>query len=359
MKQIAKNYVVVISFILFSCSTQENRTLDGIFGAIQEIDYMEISLEFANSPRDIILADSLLIFIDNIDDRRVIISDIRSQTLLRAVFRPGQGPNDIILPVSISYIPSESAIGIFQRQAGVYSEHKLLDLLQGRLDPTKRISFTNTGGAIGLINRPDRLLRANSKFIGVGFYSYGSLGIYDETGYLQAIIDTHPQFIRNLESHLHRYLFGQGSIAFNESSNVLMFASTFTGRISFYRFTGFEAVQIAYYNLDKNSRFENRIRGGGRLLETGILPDDVYHSAEVFATDNYFYVLYYGVSRENVLAMEHSYILRFTKEGKAVQGYRVNTRLRSFTVSSDDRVLYGITLDDNHEYALARIILDF
>jgi hypothetical protein len=278
---------------------------------------------------------------------------LKKQTVLNSIFDVGQGPNELNPSYYFNPVQTDSIISILQRSISLYTEHRLSDLLQNNLNPIKQIKFEGTSSR-GLTGHLERAIKAKNKYICAGLYDKGSLGIYDENGKLQKIVDTYPRYISNINDFEKKYLIGQAQVAYNRNSNVLVVGYVFSGEICFYRFQDSILNRVAYYNLDKDSRFERRIKSGSK----GIGDDDIYHVKNIYTTDNFIYVLYFGGEMHKRNDPGIHYIFKFTSEGKAVKCYKINKQLTGICVGNDDKTIYGIALSDNFDYVVAQIDID-
>jgi hypothetical protein len=331
-------------------------TIESIFGTIENLDCKEIVIEFSYKPYQIsLLNDELLFFVDKINSKLLSIYDLKTQAVLNSVFDVGQGPNELLPGYYINPVEKDSIISILQRSTGLYTEYKLSYLLQNNLNPIKQIQFEGVSSG-GLVGHLERVVKAKNKYICTGFYDNGSVGIYDENGKLQKIVDTYPQYISKIDNFERRYLIGQVEVAYNQNSSVLIVGSVFSGEICFYRFQDSIFDRIVYYNLDKDSRFERRIKS--ESLNKGIVDDDIFHVKNICTTDNFVYVLYFGGEMRKRRDPGEHYIFKFTHEGKAVKCYKINKLLIGICVSNDDKTIYSIALSDNFDYVLAQIDID-
>jgi hypothetical protein len=341
----------------FSCTKQQSMTIEGIFGTVENLDCKEIAIEFSYQPYQIsLLNDDLLFLTDRINSKLLSIYDLKTQTVLNSIFDVGQGPYELPPDYYINPVQKDSTISILGRSTGLYTEHRLSNLLQNNLNPIRQIQFEGASSK-GLIGRLERVIKAKNKYICTGFYDSGLLGVYDENGKFQKTVDTYPQYISNIDDFERRYLLGQAEVAYNQNSNVLVVGSAFSGEICFYRFQDSTFNRIAYYNLDENSKFESRIKS--EPINIRIFNDDILHVGNICTTDNFIYVLYFGAEmhkcRDEIVDY---YIFKFTSEGKAVKCYKINKPLTGICVSNDDKTIYSITLSGNLDYVLAQIDID-
>lgn len=339
--------IFFIACFLFSCSGQDN-SFEKIINSANDVSCVEIPVDFLlGKPYQLKLQDSLLLIADNIDGKALSIYDYKNSKLINHILDMGQGPNEILVPILLNNSKDRTGVAsILQRQNGVYTEYQLSDLQRGVVNPIKKISFKNI----------DRIIKINIGYIAEGEYNRGSIGLFNELGCLICVKNIYPNYINEIEHESDKYILGQGHVEFNNEAAVFAFASYFTGEIVFYKLLNNNINMINYYNLDKTSAFENRIKSNPQNLK--IQKTDIEHSTDIYSTLNCFYILYSGQKMEDKNRVKYSYILRFSQQGKFICSYRTNLKVNNFCVTEDDKKIYAIALSEKMEYVLVEINID-
>lgn len=330
----------VLSILIGGCTSQPS---DSYFESIQELNPRKESFTvhpvdaLIGNPGSIYIKDSLLILCDVVDDKVLLLYDLKNKTEIGRFIHTGNGPEDVLLPVFMQ--AAGDKIGLLQRQTGNYRTYSIDSLMSGS---AKFLTSTDISGGA------DVAWMTDNGFISGNYYPGGSLQFSDKNGHAIGNFDINPEYLSSAPSFMDRYRIGQGKIGYNPSTNRLLFASLFTGYINTYSWEN-GALSLINSIAIGSKKIENRIRQFG---DFSIKNNDLEHSRQVWVSGNWFYVLYSGMPMNNRNGdKSSSYIIKIDNEGQVDQVWRFDIRLACFCIS-EDRTLWGIGLSDDYEYEL-------
>lgn len=341
-------YTFTTLFFLFpSCMNSENKkNVDSIADAVTQIIYgqeLDVDLFLAN-PYQLEVVDSLLFVMDNVEGHAIAIYDMKNNRTIDRVIKEGQGPEEILRPISMDISPNNKFLSIFQRQNGVYKEYKIDDLILSNILPENNLKF----------EQADRLLKLNNGFLTIGSYEKGMFTLWDEDGTRVNVINTYPDYLQSIEDPITRYKLNQGYMAYNKQTEKIIFASYFTGDIIFYNLADNSLHEFEKYNFG-NNRFKNRIERTG---EIDIDKEDVIHCFGMNSTKDYFYVLYSGERMDSLQKAKQSYVIKYNANGELITCYQTDRPLRSLCISEGDNTMYAVSLSENLDYVIIKYDLN-
>lgn len=337
--------IIFCLYFFSSCVNEKQMSIIDHFPIITEVVSMEMPVDsFLGNPYQIIKVRDKLVIADVIDEKLIHIYDLGKQEIVKQIFSKGSGPNDLLLPIYINTIDTNT-ISVFQRQSSIYTEYNVSDLLQGNLNPSVRITFPESDNIKKL---------SNNLFIGNGLFKDGAMGVYYKDGNLFKYWDTYPSFINNLSNPSQKFQIGQQYFTVNSLNNFLITASIFTGHIQFFNINNqLEINKIKEFKTSLSS-IEQRIEN---VKDIKLKSEDIVYYEDITSTDSFFYILYCGNSMNKKETKENNYILQFDFKGEPIQALKTNKRIFKFCVSDDDSELYAIALDEDMSHNIIRFDL--
>lgn len=333
-----KGLILIVLFLLFfSCTKRDDKILiDNV--PFKNIYSKELPINFFLAyPYQLIIVDTLLLIMDNVDDYMITVCDVQSGELINRVIKGGQGPDEVLLPISIDISSDNKTFMLLQRQNGIYTQYNLIDLINGKVEPESKFDF----------KQADRAVKVENGFITAGPYETGMFSRWDNNGNLINVVDTYPDYIETVGNSISKYILNQGYIAYNDSSKVLFFASYFTGDMISYRLDE-EFVEVSKLNIG-NDKLKKKIENTGNTVISG---EDIVHCFGIYKTTDNFYVLYSGEQMKNVKEAKSNFILKFDANGELKDCYKTDVGVESICVSEETQKIYAVALSQELEYVI-------
>ena len=344
-----RSFLILVYLLLFlSCNNKENKS-DDLFSKVQNVSCTKISIDFMlGMPNQIGMIDDIIIILDVFEQKALTLYDYKNNHLINRIIGIGQGPNEVIPPFDLSINNDKKTINLLQRQNGIFTQYNIENLIRGNVNPTNE---TNLGNI-------DKAIETSNGYISSGFYEDGVIGFHDNKGIIQKVKNTYPEYLKLSEqvNAYDKYALGQGALSFNNNTRTFVFASFFTGEITFYKLSeDNELIKMSYYDLNKSSELKNRISSS---INVKIAETDIVHSEGIYATKDFFYILYLGKTMREKYQdsnIQSSTIFQFDTEGNIINCFKTNKRLYGICVDENNEKIFGISLDDELEYVLVEI----
>lgn len=314
-------YVCLISFLLFSCG-KKNQDLSELVSS--ELQFEEMNIEpLLGNPYQMEIIDSTLIIADYVDDNALLLYNLDSLSYQRRLF-VGEGPNDILPPLSIDVNIQEKAINVLQRQNGECRKYVLSDLYKTNIASFQKVNLKSA----------DRMVETNVGYIYMGFNEKGVL-LHGRGNISDTVVEQFAEFEINDVSS--KYKLFQGRISYSKKNDCLLFAPSYVSDILMYtQHDGCWNKKVIFSIGD--GKIERRIKEDKDL---GLYKDDINHCIDVCKSEDFFYVLYDGSDMGHSEKIECRYIICFDMVGNLNGVYKVNSTIRDICVS-DDGVMYAL-----------------
>lgn len=338
--------IVLLSSLLLSCENNDNKkninSIDDVATHLITGEVLALNMFLAN-PYQLEVVDSLLFIMDAVDDLQIAIYDIKNNRLVSRVIKAGQGPGEILLPITMDISLDNSCLNILQRQNGVYCEYNIVDLMNNTISPVNKLNF----------ERADGVVEVDDAVLASGLYEKGMFSVWSKSGELLNTINTYPDYIQSIENPMDQYRLNQGYMAYNDEFKVVIFAGSFTGDITFYNFSDNDLTEFETYNFG-NERLKKKIEGTGDI---SISREDIIHCYGINSTADYFYVLYSGETMANSQNATKSFVIKYDAKGELIDCYQTDMRLLSICVSKENNKLYGVALSEDLDYVIVQFNL--
>lgn len=338
---------VVLFFLVLSCADKKSgKDIDSIDDVVTHLIHGEelVMDLFLATPYQIEIMDSLLIIMDKVDDRVIVMYDVKNNRVVNRVIKEGQGPDEILQPISMNLSLDNKSLAIFQRQNGAYGEYNLADLVNSNISPMNKLNF----------KLADRIVEVNDGFLATGPYENGMFTMWDKKGTLLNTINIYPDYIQSIEDPMSRYRLSQGHIAYNKKAKTIAFAGYFTGDIAFYRLSDNNLLEIEKFSFGNNRLKKKIVRTGNINIER----EDIVHCYGINSTADYFYILYSGESMGNSQHAKKNYVIKYSAKGEFVECYRTDVPLVSICISERDDKLYAVSLSESLDYVIMQFDLN-
>ena len=337
----------VVSVLVVSCTRKPESTLE-MFDASTELQGEVCSFDslMLGNPYQILLMDSLLLIADPYEENFLSVVDLKRGRLVRRALKEGKGPDELLPPVDIS-LTKDTILGVYERTPRRFSTYTIADILRTEYPrQQKRISFDDHPGRLQLLG--------NERFIAVGPYENGCLGLYDREGKRLGEYGRYPKEAERFASRFSRFLAYQSRMATNPDGKRLITAGNFCDRIVFYEETAGKISETKTYffrDAALSPKDDNNIVWN---------PECLHYFSQVQATGQNVYILYegYTIGEEAKIRQSESAanrILVFDWNGNPVKAYAFDRLLANFCVSPDGKTLYGIVR--NPEPAIVKYTL--
>lgn len=335
-------YFICCLLILLACTGEKT---------IETVPEYSISIKkkvtdvFLGRPSEIAYMDSFLLISDNMNETLLDIYDLKGDSMFSRVLNVGQGPDELLSPITVEVSEEEHELYILQRQNSQMNTYSFYDLMQGKFQPQKSVNLQDADRAIAVCNG----------FLASGFYEDGTFHLFDTNGKKLASIDIYPSYIQELKDIYEKYKLGQGYFAYNHNSHVLVFAFYFTGDVFFYSMEGNQLFQQNYFSFG-NGKIKRKIES--LKSNINIEGDDIVYSYGAYNAGNYFYILYSGKTlKEEQSSKKGDYILKFDLEGNFICKYKHDFPVIDMCFANNGD-FYAISQSENLEYNIITFSLD-
>lgn len=339
---------IMLVFLCLSCSKGSTirkgiESINDVYCEELEFEEMPIT-SLLGRPYQLNIIDSILLIADNMDGKALLMYDLTSG-FCKHVLNIGQGPSDVLVPLSINTFSDSEVVSILQRQNGLCREYLLSDLLKDSIDNFKSINLISA----------DRFVKTETGYLGSGFYKDGMFCSFDNKGNVVEYKNT--ALMCNIEDAADKYRLLQGSLAFNKKVNRIMFAPSFISNVELYSCNDNRINKIDSFSIGYPTRIEEKIMKGEKKIDIG--REDIRNCISVCSSGNSFYVLYNGTTMEKQDEARYRYILQFDAGlGNLDRVYRVDPKIINICVSEDDNIIYAILLNKDLDYVIAYALLN-
>ena len=315
-------YMCVILCSLCSClSDKRNHVL--FESPNTELQFEEMDVEpLLGNPYQLEIIDSILIIADYVDENALLLYHLNDSSYQRRLLI-GEGPQDVIPPLSIDVDENQKSISVLQRQTGDCRKYVLDDLLNTGIPAFRKYN----------LELSDRMVETNDGYAYMGFDEKGVLLYAGENGSVM-VIDKFEEY--EMDDPSIKYKLTQGRISFSKKNNSLLYAPSYMSDIKMYtcqsgKWSMKEILSIG------NGKVEKRIKDG----DFGLYRDDVNYCVDICKTEDYFYVLYDGSELGGRKKADYHYVMSFDMEGNLTEVYKVISTVCDICVSEDE-VMYAL-----------------
>ena len=324
-----KPILFFFSLLFASCTADKVSILD-LYGQIDELQGDTLSHDiFLGRPSQIIKVDTFLLIIDQYDGYLITVANLSTGETKRTLSY-GQGPNELIRPVSISQMCNDGILNILEFSTSTVARFKTDDILYGNSPVIiKKTTFDE---------RVLHLQEAGNYYFAVGGFDSGMIGSYDKNGQKIKEHFSYPGKAASYEDAHFRYFVYQSDIAISPDGQKLVQAGMNCDLLCFYRIDKSDITEHKKY-------FFNDIKV---VFQVGLDLGDVtiYYQA-LYPTDNKIYTLYRDFS-DNDRQDKPSYLLCFDWDGNPLKAHKIdNSYLFSIWVNETGTELYGLSTEND------------
>ena len=141
-------YFICCLLILLACTGEKT---------IETVPEYSISIKkkvtdvFLGRPSEIAYMDSFLLISDNMNETLLDIYDLKGDSMFSRVLNVGQGPDELLSPITVEVSEEEHELYILQRQNSQMNTYSFYDLMQGKFQPQKSVNLQDADRAIAVV----------------------------------------------------------------------------------------------------------------------------------------------------------------------------------------------------------------
>ena len=327
---------LVFLFLLLGCNYQSNQKKH------VQITHKTINIKnnYIGKAGPIIFANNKIIGIDFMLDTCFFYIDTEKGELCRLGIK-GQGANDFLYPYTLQQL-SDNTFGVYDLTAKKFSEINIKDSikLEQRHYVSKDIMSFNFKKL------------SNNRYLGFGPYKNemfiitDSLGIKINAFYEFPYKDNNEKATKN---HLRSMAY-QGTISTNISNNKFIYTPTFGDIIHLYKWENDSIKIICKIECSYPSY---TIEEGGGGFGAPLNPNNIAGYISSAATDQYIYLLYSGTKLIDFIKEKKEFcgntLFIYNWEGKKLKELKLDIECRYITISTDNKILWGIAYNPDPE----------
>jgi hypothetical protein len=316
-----------------ACSTQTNDFTRN------ETNISAIKLDIGcmiGDPYGLIYLDPLILFYDRFEKQCVTVFDVKNKQFVRRFISVGQGPGEVVLPVSLFVSPVDKKICAFQTQISRLNMYEP-DAVIAK-DPVTRFEQIRFEG------RPEYIKKIKDGYVGIGMFEDGRFRLYDSLGNIVSACGIYPFQGKEMDFK-DRFIIYQGYVSTSADGNSFAIGTSYCDNLEFYRITDGNAVLVKKYeSYDvKGVFYGNRIR----------IDDDCIMNYKDAYGGKYCYMLYSGKpyldNGSRISDVSGRRIIVFDWNGNYIRSYKADVDIFSFCVDEENNIIYALIYDDNDE----------
>ena len=329
--------ILLLSAVISCCSgTKENSYID--FDSFENAELLLLHGDYdLLSPQFLSVVGSRLLVSDKHEGKLITSISLDSLSVSERVANVGNGPHEFQKIAAISRFPNSNVLTInddIRRTISRYSldegfcltEHSFLG----------RESYLNKPDILSLSPLPDG-------YLSIGGFPDGLFGFFNKEFEQIQVFGPIPGE-NDLVSSKAFAMRNQGTLAVSPDGGYFCYAAIYSDMLSFYELKGGCFVPSkTYSSFSPDVDILTQSFNGMDYVAVTENGNSVRGYRDIYATDRHFYALYFGIPANKLNEAKECYVLKFTKKGELVQGYRFNMLLKSIAVDSESGTLYALS----------------
>lgn len=296
------------------------------------------------SPCSVFILDEKLLVTDKHDGKLVTEISLEDSSMLRKI-NIGNGPHEFINVSDIYDLKDEFVI--FDNNRRLFSRYSSKDGFNCCRDNyVGSISFALSETLYSIIPFQDN-------YIATGCFGDDIFAVIAPDMSVISRFGQYPEDDTGVGSQ-EFCLKNQMTLCADPQWRYFVAAGFYNDWLAFYKYENADFIlEKEYFSADAELKITGYSDGKISYYSCVETPNTVRTYRGLYSTDDYFYALYWGVKSGDIAADGNSsMILRFSLEGKYIDGYMVDGLLKSFAVSRDNRTMYAISGDQLWKYSL-------
>lgn len=293
---------------------------------------------FIGIPRDLYIVEGNLVILDAYEGKQLTLVDLNKPSDVQRLGNKGQGPHDFLRISNLSYNPQNGILHVFDEYARRQSSYSVKE---------RKIVFNDSSLRTKtlLANTIYNVIPFGESFIANGNFDGKQFALLNEKSEIVETFGIFPGNKDAINTGVAFYLLNQNRLVVNPQETHFAAAGFMNDHLVFYKKEGDSVKKLKeYFNYDTKATPSVRKQGGGNLYSFSENESTMRAYTDVYATENHLYVLYLGLSNEDLEKGNHPcYILKFDWNGNFLGGYKSKTLLLSFAVDEANGKIYAAT----------------
>lgn len=340
-------YLGIISFFLLMASCSEGVSQGKSAKLCNEVLWTDSAMTddlYLGMPYAMAMVNNNLIILDAKNNKFFLQYDVRKNVAAGIYGKRGMGPDDLMMPMSLSVLDGR-----------FYTYDMTRNRLYNIEMPSGGGMKFHQQGSLSSTEWHDAVLPLkNGVYVAKGSYESGMLKLLDKNGEYLDTTEDYP-FSENDQNipNINRSMAYQGRLSYNGNDR-LVYVTSQAKECFVYRIDGQKMIQEvslieSYPDYVDSSKGENYSATFSRENPCGY--------TDVFAGEKGFYAAYSGVSMadDNPSGYGRSTLLyKYNYKGEAVKSYELDVPISIFTVDEKNAVIYAITYNPQPELVCFR-----
>lgn len=340
MSFILKLFVVsILAGINQSCARAEDNKVYFPAENMKKVSFKPVFSDvFIGIPRDFYIIENNLLILDMYEGKHITLIDLKNSSEAKRIANKGQGPNEFLRIGNLSYDSTAGVLHVFDEYARNLSSYNVEE---------RKIVFNdeNLKQKVHLSNTTYDVIPFGNNFVANGNFNGKQFVLLDEHGGIKDEFGVYPGKKDAINMGMAYYLMNQNRLIANPQGTHFAAAGFMNDQLVFYKKEGNTVKKIKeYFNYDSEVTPSIQKQGNGQLYGFSENDNTMRAYIDVYATDNYMYALYIGLSKSDLGKGDHPcYILKFDWNGNFIEGFKSNMLILSFAVDESNRKIYAVT----------------
>lgn len=299
---------------------------------------------FVGIPRDLYIVENNLLILDTYEGKQLTVVDLQNLSNIKRIGNRGEGPNEFLRISNLSYNSQNKILHVFDEYARRQSSYNVKDrkVIFNDANLKKKTLLTNTTYSV---------IPLGSCYVANGNFNGKQFALLNERAEIIEEFGVFPGNKDAINTGLAYFLLNQNRLVVHPQETHFAAAGFMNDQLVFYKKEGNSVKKLKeYFNFDAEATPSVRNQGKGKLYGCSENENTMRAYTDVYATNDYLYVLYLGLSNADLKKGNHPcYILKFDWKGNFIGGYKSGILLMAFAVDEVNKKIYAVTRpsDDN------------